>query len=147
MDLEAKLARLDALQQEQAKLANELTTAYAADKKRQAEEAAKLLTRQQTLEEGKRRMDRLQANFSRVASPDSVYPQDTYNTFQFTNGSLARNVFNRDGNVINGEYRFYARTLAGLNTQGNAAYQPGTTTPINGNGNGTSAPGNSTGVG
>lgn len=73
-----------------------------------------------------------------------VYPDNIYNTYQFFDGELAKDVFNRNGNVINGEYRFLARRVAGLETQGNQAYF----TPGNDAGGGASSrTGNSTGVG
>ena len=51
-----------------------------------------------------------------------VYNNNTLNTTQFFNGSLAKDVFNMDGNAVPWYYKTYARKVRGLNMQGRDAY-------------------------
>ena len=54
--------------------------------------------------------------------PDKVYFQNTLSTTQFFDGSLAKDVFNMNGNAPSWYYKTYARKVRGLDMQGAAAY-------------------------
>ena len=147
-DLSTKLNQLRDLKNQNQQTAQALDTLineYVSEQTKIAQSQAQAVHRQQVLHA----QEQLNADAIKQFKRTTVYPNDIYNTFQFMNGSLARDVFNRDGNVINGEYKFLARRVAGLDTQGKNAYQPGAmNSPNTGNANPNgSAPANSTGVG
>lgn len=57
-----------------------------------------------------------------INNDPQVYQNNTLNTTQFFNGSLAKDVFNMDGNAVPWYYKTYARKVRGLNMQGRNAY-------------------------
>ena len=61
--------------------------------------------------------------FKENADNSNVYFQNTLNTTQFFDGSLAKDVFNMNGNVAPWYYKTFARKVRGLNMQGASAYQ------------------------
>lgn len=64
---------------------------------------------------------RLQMDFK-----NKVYEQNTYSTTQFFNGSLAKDMFNMNGNSAPFDYRILGRKAAGIITQGADVYSVNT---------------------
>lgn len=133
------LQKLSNQNKEQAEQIEQLVNEQKRLLKESAEKQARLVAQEQQLQE----TSKINSTVNQQLA-GGIYPNNTFNTFQFFNGSLAKDVFNRNGNVINGEYKFLARRAAGMETQGNTAYQ---TSLNNLNGPIGSAPANSTGVG
>lgn len=52
----------------------------------------------------------------------NVYPQNTFSTTQFFDGSLSKDAFIREGNAIDTHFKLYARKVRGLQNQGINAY-------------------------
>lgn len=84
-----------------------------------------------------------------INNDPQVYQNNTLNTTQFFNGSLAKDVFNMDGNAVPWYYKTYARKVRGLNMQGRNAYAVTDNELNNQSPNGTITPTNngSSGVG
>ena len=61
-------------------------------------------------------------NLKNTINNNDIYPQNTYSTTQFFDGSLSRDAFVKEGNSIDWYFKTYARKVRGLQNQGLEAY-------------------------
>ena len=79
----------------------------------------KLLGKVNASKEAIKDFSNLQTTFNNNAN---IYPQNTFSTTQFFDGSLSKDAFIREGNAIDTHFKLYARKVRGLQNQGLNAY-------------------------